>query len=373
MASDLIRGAMSRDLFAQAPAIIRRVKRTPCAWAAVGLAVLSSNTSCKRRAVESDTPAGESDANPALPTTMASTLPSGGGADPAIPGRSRVGPASGEAERRLVKKAADDPFLRPYSARIDQRFKTDRAPLNLQRATLFGGGTALLVKQDSEPFPLLLVEDRDRTALWDRDKPTAAMIPPVRDPVIVGRSKGGVALFAYDVPAKVLAGRLLDPDGTPFADLTVIHTDDCQWLSAAHWPKRGMVVTCARLGGSRLQIVRDDNTIALAPEGVAVGGAFRSAAPMSIAFDSDSTMMLTQYATKDGKDHAMVFRYDAEGAPAWTEPRDLGEVPKLDPPWERIATSSGGEGAVRITLPKGVVGNEATHEITVDSAGAVHF
>ncbi len=231
----------------------------------------------------------------------------------------RPAPAAGEAERRVVARGDEDPLLRPYATRLRNHFKDPKPSLTVQRASLLGGGSAILVRQEAEQFPLLLVEDHDRKLLWHREKPTIAMLPPVRDPVVVGRSSGGVALFAYDVPARVVAGRLLDPDGTPFGDLSVMRVDDCQWMSAAHWPKRGIVVVCARATDNRMQIIRPDNTLALANEGVSVGRGSRPPAPISIGFDTDDTIMLASYS----KGHVLVFRYDATGTAKWPQPFDL--------------------------------------------------
>ena len=250
----------------------------------------------------------------------------------------RPAPAAGEAERRTVSAGDEDPLLRPYTTRLRAHFKNALAPVAVQRASLLGGGTAILVRQDAAPFPLLLVEDRERKLLWNRDKPTIAMLPPVRDPVIVGRATGGVALFAYDVPAHVVAGRLLDADGTPFADLSVMHVDDCQFLSAAHWPKRGMVVVCARANDNRMQIIRADNTLALANDGVVVGRASRTPTPISIGFDSDETMMLASYVKgpSGARDQVVVFRYDATGTAKWPKPFEV-DARAPDKGFERIA------------------------------------
>lgn len=266
----------------------------------------------------------------------------------------RPAPAAGEAERRVVASGDEDPLLRPYATRLRTHFKDPKPPLTVQRASLLGGGSAILVRQEAEQFPLLLVEDRERKLLWHREKPTVAMLPPVRDPVVVGRSSGGVALFAYDVPARVVAGRLLDPDGTPFTDLSVMHVDDCQWMSAAQWPKRGIVVVCARATDNRMQIIRTDNTLALANEGVVVGRASRPPAPISIGFDTDDTIMLASYS----KGHVLVFRYDATGSPKWPEPFDMdARAPEKSA--ERIQITPRGGG---ISL-KGIV--------DIDSNGAV--
>lgn len=321
---------------------------------------------CKRDDTGTAPPIASVDASPAPAPTRAAE-PSH--AEPYVFARS--GPAAGEAERRWVKKIEDDPTLRPYTTRVRNHFKAARQPLPLllQRASLLGGGAAILIRHESDISPLLLVENRERKLLWEREKPTIAMLPPVRDPVIVGRANGGVALFAYDVPAKVVAGRLLDPDGTPFADLNVLRIDDCQAVSAAFWPKRGMVVICARHGGNRLQIVRNDHTLAFSHEGVPVGQPFRAAGPMSITFDSEDSMVLAQYATKEGRDHVVVSRLDATGAPKWAEPKDLGEVPTLTNAMEKLDIALEPGGVVRVSLPNGLASRPETRAIGVAADG----
>jgi hypothetical protein len=336
-----------------------------------GLVIGGLSVAGCRRSPEPN-PAADAAASAAASTADATPAPTGERADHG--GGLAPGPAAGEAERRTVMRGDDDPVLRPYATRVQKHFKDPRTPLTVQRATLLGGGTAMLVRQEGEPVPLLLVEDRVRKLLWDRERPTIAMLPPVRDPVIVGRASGGVALFAYDVPAHVVAGRLLDADGTPFADLNVLRADDCQWLTAAQWPRRGLVVVCARPTENRLQIVRTDNTIGLALEGVVVGRGSRSPSPLSVAFDTADTMMLAQHVTQDGRDHLLVFRYDASGKAKWPAPLDVGEVRGLETAMERVAMSASSPptGSVHIALPHGLAGKESVRSIDVDGNGAVH-
>lgn len=284
----------------------------------------------------------------------------------------RVGVAPGEAERREVAlgREGDEPFLRPFAKKVREHFKDakSRAPYEVQRASLLGGGSATLVRQAGETFPLLVVEDRERRVLWDRDKPTISMTPPVRDPVVVGRAGGGVAIFVYDVPAKVLAGRFLDADGTPFADLNVIASEDCQSVSAAHWPGRGIVGACVRSGSARIQLVRNDNTLAWPREGVPVPTTFRAPAPVAIAPDTEASVMIAHHATIGGADHLVVQRFDERGTPLFSSEKDLGEVPRLEHPEERVVMASLGTG-VRITLPRGLVGDPSARSMDVSPDG----
>lgn len=330
---------------------------------------------CKRPEQAPGNADSSSSPSPSSSLALPSTPPPPRPADTAAPANARNGPQPGEAELRFVAPAnvGEDPVLRPYATRVRNHFKDTKTMLTTQRASLFGGGYAMLVRQQTEAFPLLLVEDRERKLLWERARPTGGMTPPVRDPVIVGRPNGGVAMFAYDVPAKVLAGRLTDPDGTPFADLNVIQSEDCQSVSAAYWPRHGLVATCARIGGARLQIVRSDNTLAFPPEGIPVGAAFRAPAPVGIAFDDDA-MMLAQHATKDGKDHLFVYRYDGAGIAKWPAPCDVGEVPKLENPSERVTVDGSlRPGTIVIRLPHGLVARPSATLVEVDAAGVPRF
>src|SRR4029078_35498 len=150
-----------------------------------------------------------------------------------------------------------------------------------------------------------------------------------------------------------VAGRFLDADGTPFADLNVIQADECQKLSAAFWPRHGMVCVCPRLKGSLLQLIRADYPLAYPPEGIPIGLPFRLPAAVSIAFDEADAIVIAQYATRAGKDHLGGLRYDAQGRDLWNE-RDLGEVPRIDAPVEHLPMAESAGGA-RIELPRGSV------------------
>ncbi len=310
------------------------------------------------------------------PPTPSRAAPPTQPSEPRAPA-TRVGVGPGEAERRDVAlgREGDDPFLRPFATKVREHFKDtkSRAPLEVQRASLLGGGAATLVRRAGETFPLLIVEDRERRLLWERDKPTISMTPPVRDPVVVGRAQGGVAIFVYDVPAKVLAGRFLDADGTPFADLNVIASEDCQAVSAAHWPGRGIVGACVRSGGARLQLVRNDNTLAWPREGVPLATTFRAPGPLAIAPDTDASMMVVHYGTIQGADHLVAQRFDERGAALWPSEKDLGEVPHLEHPEERVAVTSLGTG-VRIALAHGLAKDPGARvlDVSPDGEAAAH-
>lgn len=292
-----------------------------------------------------------------------------------------AGPLVGEPPFSKAAEGEDEPALRPFMSKVRAHFKASPspAPLAVQRASLLGGGAATLVQRPGEvdSLPLLIVEDRERKFLWEKTHPTVAMLTPVREPVIVGRSGGGVMLLAYDVPARVVAGRLLDADGTPFTDLVVLRSDDCQFVSAAY-ARRGTAVVCARIQGSRLQFVRHDATIALPREGVPVGVVSTLPAPISLAFDTEDTLfvfqVLARSSTKDGgaadaRPHLIAFRYDFAGTPLFTEGRDLGEIAR-GAPWTRILAESLPGGA-RVTLPAKSAA-ERPRVVEIDSDGRVH-
>jgi hypothetical protein len=253
-------------------------------------------------------------------------------------------PPGGEAVRSTVAKIEAEPLLSPHAAAIRARFGD--AALAMQRTTLAGGQTSVLLTTPDEKTSMLLVLDGEKLA-WSKERPTAGMTPPARELAIAARPKGGAVLFAYDEPAQRVAMRIWSEDGSPFADIEVMELDVCGALDAAYWPGHGWIAVAAAMTGPRAALLREDGS-PLVRGGLEVGVPSRTLAPVTIAIDTPASFMLIQRVTGKSGDRAVATRYDAHGRMLWDKPVELGDAKPGGK--ARIGAAAAREGVVRVDL-----------------------
>jgi hypothetical protein len=256
---------------------------------------------------------------------------------------------SGESHRSLVPRLEADPMLRAQLAVLREHFgATASGPFELQRAELRGGRTALLVTREGQKEPMVLVVDRDALA-WTKPRPTAGMVAPVEHPTIAPRPDGGVAFFGWVAALHLVAARMWADDGNAFGDFEVFAPEGCDAMSVASAPGQGWIVGCAARTGSRAQRLREDATAAWGKTGIAVGSG-SATAPLALAFDSASTLLLVERAAAVGGDRLLAYRYAAsDGAALWNAPIDLGVTSGGGGRSAQPAASALREGAVRVS------------------------
>lgn len=214
-----------------------------------------------------------------------------------------------------------------------------------RRATL----VKIAGKPTSEAKPFLYVSDEDgQHVLWSRERPVAGITPPV-GPIALSSGPGDrVSIAACDPPTAIIALRVLDTDGAPFADFQAMTNETCEAVALAYWRRRGWLIAIARQGATRAQLVKENGSLAW-PGGIDVG--VRSFAPPSLALDTDDTFLVTQIAqptTEPGSPfHALVFRYDAEGTAIWKQATDIpltkgaaGQVAKMQKRYDGVVLTT---------------------------------
>lgn len=213
------------------------------------------------------------------------------------------------------------------------------------------GRRATLVKIAGKPTslakPFLYVSDATtegdgETVLWSRDRPVAGITPPV-GPIALGAGPADrVSIAACDPPTGVIALRVLDADGAPFADFQALTNESCDAVALAYWRRHGWLVAIARVGATRVQLVKDSGGLAWTG-GLDVGVSSRpgALAPPVIAVDTEDTFLVAQIAQPTAEPgspfSAMVFRYDAEGTAIWPKAVNIpikngaaGQIAKLE-------------------------------------------
>jgi hypothetical protein len=267
-----------------------------------------------------------------------------------------------EARRARVQRLADHDALRGIHPVLEKHFGGGPdAGFDVQSADLTAAGRRVVLvseagKPTSDARPIAIVA-RDDGVVWSKERPVAGIMPPVGPIAIAPAPLGRVALAACDPPTNVVALRIWDDDGSPFADFQALSVDGCEALSLLYWPDRGWIIVAVRAGATRAQLVSEHGT----PRwglGLDLGARSRAGAiaPASLAADTDDTFVLVQMVQPSGEDgspfHALAFRYDTRGTAIWRAAVDLGKLERPPAPGERVRMTPTKPG-VRVTLPSG--------------------
>jgi hypothetical protein len=269
--------------------------------------------------------------------------------------------ATGESRHAVLARLSAQPLLLPFLTMLHDHFHGDVGPFATQQIHLAGGRDAWLISRAAGADPIVVAVDRDVLA-WSKPRPTAGIVPPALPLAIAPRPDGGVALFAYVASLRILAARMWADDGNAYAEIQLASFEACDTMAAAYGPGLGWIVVCAARFGTRAQRLREDGTTAWGPDGATVGASSPVAAP-SIAVDTSSTWVLTQRAKgAAGTDHVLAWRYDADAAPLWASPVDVGALApsgarRPEDRYDAIALPAGG---VRVALPHGLAGKSET-------------
>jgi hypothetical protein len=330
---------------------------------AIGLLSCSRLRTVSRSDAEADAPADvpgvQTAEGPPPPATTTS---------PAESTRDLVPPAPpGEAHRSTMTRLEEDTRLRAHLGVLRDHFGADsKGPFDEQRVELPGGRSAFLVSRTDEREPIVLVVSRDEL-VWSKLRPTAGILPPVRHLALSPRPDGGVAVFGWVEGLHTVAARMWADDGNPFGDFELFAPDGCDALSAGYAPGDGWVVACASRTGTRVQRMRDDCTLAWGRQGVPIGAS--SARPVTIVFDTSSTLMLVQRAPAIGGDRLLAFRYDLRAHDLWEAPIDLGMSARTTA-GDRVEATGVRDGVVRVAAPRHAQGTGPL-AVEVDSNGRV--
>ncbi|AKU94514.1 hypothetical protein AKJ09_01178 [Labilithrix luteola] len=254
-----------------------------------------------------------------------------------------------------------DPALAAYKVEIARSFDggtpsnaaVQATPLSLQ------GRQAVLVG-DAHP-QLFVFDGRKPAPLWTRDRPVAGITPPIGQFALAAGPKGRVAIAVCDPPTSLVALRILDDDGSPFADLQALDFEGPAELSLLYWQKHGWVIAASSVGTTRAQLMTEDGkrTWGTGKNGRDVATRPQTASPVALVADTDDTLMMVQIAraSSDMQGHApraYAFRYDAQGEPLWKAPLDLGAI-KATAAAERAILARTRPGVVTAKLPGGAV------------------
>ena len=332
---------------------------------ALTLAALGSGA-CSRKEAASGAADARTDgplvsmAADAAPSPSASAMPAASLPDAGFT-LAKVAPT--EARRVRVAKLDGDPVLNGAKAVLEGHFAGLPGPFDVQTAALTAAGRRIVLvteagKSTSDARPIALVLDDADRVVWSKEHPVAGIMVPVGPIAIAPGPRGRVALAACDPPTRLVALRLWDADGAPFADFEALSgVESCDAVSLLYWPGQGWIVAAAGVGATRARLLKESGTPGWG-DGIDLGVRSRPgaiAAP-SLAADTDETFVLVQMAQPSAAAgspfHTLAFRYDTRGAPIWKAAADLGPLPKPPTAGERVKLGLTRPG-VRVTLPSG--------------------
>jgi hypothetical protein len=310
----------------------------------------------------SDSGAEAAPALGASASSPASSTPAVLAAPSVPPARAHLSGAPGsglEARRSTVTHIEADPIL-SANAEALRKQHGGAIPASLAvQATDLGADRRRAILVGSErndgtfESPMLFIVDEQGALVWSKERPAAGIKPPIGPIAIAAGPHGRFALGACDPPTSSVALRLWDDDGSPFADFQALESKACDALSLLYWPGHGWLIAVAAGSDMRVQLVSEGGALAWA-SGKLLGARFRTVAPVSLVSDSPSSFVLVQYSQSPGVDreidHAVAFRYDANGQPLWPAPIDLGAVRRIAPGQERIALTRSSDGVLRAAL-----------------------
>lgn len=267
-----------------------------------------------------------------------------------------------EARRAHIQRFSEDAALEGATELLQKHFGGEaRSGLDLQTADLTAASRRIVFaieagKPTTEARPLAFVAE-GKAIVWSKERPVAGIMPPVGPIAVAPAPLGRVALAACDLPTNVVALRIWDDDGSPFADFQALTVEGCDALSLLYWPRFGWIVVTARVGATRAQLISENGTPKWG-QGLDLGARSRpgAVAAASVAADTDDTFVLVQMVQPEASPgspfHALAFRYDARGTPIWPAAVDLGELTRPPAPGERVKLALTRPG-VRVTLPGG--------------------
>lgn len=269
-----------------------------------------------------------------------------------------------EARRvRATDLAGDRALFGDAGALLERHFGGARGSFDVQTADLTARGRRVLLvsesgKPTSDARPMALVVDDRGAVVWSTERPVGGIMPPVGPVAIAPGPLGRVALAACDPPTSIVALRVWDDDGAPFADFqAMMAVESCDALSLLYWPRHGWIVVAARPGVTRARLIGESGASAWG-DGLDLGVRSKpgAVAAASLAADTDDSFVLVQLAQPSAEPgspfHALAFRYDTRGGPIWKAAVDLGELPRPPAPGERVKIVPTNPG-VRVTLPSG--------------------
>lgn len=246
-----------------------------------------------------------------------------------------------EARRSRIARLSElkglvDPFTKHFTAdggALAPAFDVQQAELTA------AGRRAVLVMEANRPTttaarPFLVIADSDDHVVWSR-RPVGGIMPPVGPIAVAAAPAGHTALAACDPPTNLVALRIFDDDGSPFADFQTMSIDGCEAISLLFWPSHGWVIVVVREGATRALLVTEDGAPAWkAPLDVGARSRASAIAPANLAADTNDSFVIVQIvqptALSGSPFHALAFRYDRKGKALWPAAVDLGETEKID-------------------------------------------
>jgi hypothetical protein len=275
--------------------------------------------------------------------------------DPAL--RDDLSVPAAEAKRATLRRLEEDPSLDQHRDALFEHFgKTLPSPLEVQTIDLPAGRRAMLVMgPPSARDPLVLAVDAHGTRPWIKEHPVAGIFPGLRELALVRGAEGGVSLALHEPQSHVVALRQWHADGGVLADYQLFTADTCDALAALFWPGHGTVVAASDGHAARAQLLTGEGQNAWGPSGLRLPWTPAAGAPIALAADTETTLIVLQTGTPDnpgddrGPPAVLAMRYGPRGTALWPAPVAVGR--SSGPASARIVATPVAVGTLRVELP----------------------
>jgi hypothetical protein len=283
-------------------------------------------------------------------------------------------------EARRGVAVATDALLVRHRAVLEGHFKGPAPhPLAFQVVAAGAGRAAVLLQAtQGEANPLIWLVDASGEILWTKDHPTGGVNPGVSQPSLAAGPDGHVCLAWCNGSTDSIALRRWAEDGGAFADYDVLHADVCDALSVLYWPHHGWLIGIAHPAGATLQRMGENGGRAWGDDGLRLPWAWRVAAPISLALDTENSVLLFRLGQSGGPgsaEYVFASRWSPDGRPKWPGPLSVKRlIGSVSDPSVRLVLEPAPDGAIRATLPAAAVGGPgglAAAVVEVASDGTV--
>ena len=238
-------------------------------------------------------------------------------------------PATPQPRRLAVTNVDDEALLKPHAETLRAHFGARVPPLDVMLAPGIDGRVLMFLASRAEPpKQLLLVADRRRELLWQKERPLAGTRRGGRFASISGGPAGDVVVTWCDEGTGALAARKWEVAGGLMADYQLLPNAGCDSLTSLYWPGVGWVVVTSLLGVGRAQLLGENGAVRWGREGITIGRGFRTSTPHTLITDSDRSIFVLGYgyAELGAGDRAIAWRVSSDGRVLAR--LELGEAPK---------------------------------------------
>ena len=158
----------------------------------------------------------------------------------------------------------------------------------------------LLQATHGDAHPLVWLLGANGELLWAKEHPIGGAKPGVTEASLAPGPDGHVCIAWCNGSTDSIAFRRWADDGGAFADYDALRVEGCDALSVLYWPGRGWVLGAAFRGGAVLELLNENGERMWGNDGLSLPWTWPTAAPMSLALDTQDSLLLFRLGQSGG-------------------------------------------------------------------------